>query len=119
MNDFHLRIVAVVSFTLAIISATASGYLFLTDKPPVQTTYAVFDVETAIADVSKEQLRDTTNKSQAELIVKQSRQKVERWVVNQMGQYCPAPCVVFSKEEVVYGDVVNLNEKFLTEQKSY
>lgn len=106
-----------VGLTIVIIMMAIALYytITMTNKTP---TFAVLDAQKAIEDLVTPELRDVRYKAQAQKIVVEGRKRVEAWIDNRLPSVCPSPCIVFNKEDVVIGDVINLNKKMEMEMES-
>lgn len=77
-----------------------------------EATFAVLDIEEAIGKTVKQRLEAVTDKDEVKLIVTDGRKQVENWLSERLEFHCGAPCVVFKRGDVVYGDVVDLNAQY-------
>lgn len=82
------------------------------------TTFAIFDPQSAITHIAEPLLKEAKDDEMAKKIVSNSRLKVEEWVNNDLLKSCPTPCVVFNKQDVLMGDVVDLNAAFKSDLNS-
>ncbi|KDN94724.1 hypothetical protein [Hydrogenovibrio marinus] len=93
------------------LSLGVGAYLFL-NPVPHKPTFAVFDPKTMLSEISLPKLKRTQNQEQAKQVVAESRKVLASWIDHDMVKHCPAPCVVFTKKNVLLGDVVDLNHDF-------
>lgn len=105
------NIAASVAIALVVSAATSYAVINLSHEEK-KSNYAVLDIEDAIGKTTINRLKSVTDESQAVKIVSDGRKQVEGWLSKRLSAHCSAPCVVFSRNDVVFGDVVDLNKQY-------
>jgi hypothetical protein len=109
------------ALALAVISLVGLGFIFYDQyyKPVPKHNYAVLDIDDAISKTTIRRLRDTTDPEETKKIMRGGRAQVEDWLMKRLEFYCAAPCVVFNRKDVVFGDVTDLNKMYEIEALGY
>lgn len=77
-----------------------------------EANFAVLDIEEAIGSTVTKRLASVSDKDEVKMIVSEGRKQVESWLSTRLEAHCAAPCVVFKRGDVVFGDVVDLNVQY-------
>ncbi|GAB6071495.1 hypothetical protein JCM30760_25930 [Thiomicrorhabdus hydrogeniphila] len=97
---------------ILVLSVPVSLAVFHFSQQEVKTHYAVLDIEDAISKTVVKKLQVNTDNNKVKSIVSGGRNQVENWLETRLEAHCAAPCVVFSKGDVLFGDVVDLNKQY-------
>jgi hypothetical protein len=82
-----------------------------------QPTFAVFNPEKALNDLTKEQAKNASSVQEAEQLIDRARMQMEAWIQVRLPIYCPSPCIVFDQESVTYSSTLDLNEIIISDLK--
>lgn len=104
---------AVITLSLACILILANNFF---SPSPQSTNFAVLDVEKMILDKTFGDIKTTVDPEAVRAILSNGRKDAENWLQNDLHKHCASPCVVLSRSDVVFGDVIDLNKAFLEER---
>lgn len=113
MKNVSNSTLVILTIAVALVFGSAGGFFgtYLLNEES-KHNYAILDIEEAISKTTIGDLQRTTNKEEVKQIMSNGRKQVEGWLANRLEFYCAAPCVVFNKDDVVFGDVANLNSLY-------
>lgn len=108
-NLSNLYVVSALTLVLSILVSFSFNYLM---NEKTLSHYAVLELEDAISKTTIGKLQTTTNPTEIKKIIVDGRKQVEHWLSTRLEEYCSAPCVVFSRSDVLFGDVTDLNQMY-------
>ncbi|WP_127471978.1 hypothetical protein [Thiomicrorhabdus aquaedulcis] len=104
----------ILTIALALGFGIAGGFAYnaLTKEDAPRHNYAVLDIEKAISFTTLKQLEVVTDQDEVKQIVAKGRMNIEDWLATRLEAHCAAPCVVFNRADIVFGDAVDLNKQY-------
>jgi hypothetical protein len=108
-NLSNLYVVSALALVLSVLGSFSFNYLM---NEQTKSHYAVLDLEDAIGKTTIKKLQATTNPAEVKKIISDGRNQVEHWLATRLEVHCSAPCVVFNRGDVLFGDVTDLNKMY-------